>query len=985
MAFLSEEIQEKFRKIFFPFNAENLGLFALIWLFLGFSLGLSTLFGPVRWIADLTIDYEIEQRLIKLLIGFYVISTALISAWLVRVWRRPGQRIHIKCLIILFAFCSGISSFLYMVFPSYFGSVSIIETSRSEKITFGPLPNKEQMQELKNKGYTVIIALLDPGILPEKLILDREKVAAREVGIQLIHIPMIPWVGEKTNDLAKEKFREIFSQEAVNDRYYVHCYLGADRVNIAKKMIQAIFPGLIEVQETHSNPLEKTHSLYNGKVIQLGNEIFIIPSPTRDEIFNYLGKMPLVTSILDPAFFREKGRIDELGEILKQFNTPYEVFSIPPIGIDPYQVLDVVQKMKNLSTPFVIETNDTDSARAEIFAQTFFYQKPSLAPSLFIRGMERGSVLFYRFNTVLGPRPTPQEFRNDLYENGIRKVLYLGNPLANEAVEDSQNARRANLEFRAVNDSDWPQIVMQDGPWYVYGTGVQDMRASRNKSVAYEELMPGIFLILDRPELDIAEQITQNKIHTIFFLYERETKQIFEQLRFLQSTQVNLVTQAIAKEPFIPEKVLEITAKIWSAEQPCAILIPAESTYLREALKQSFYLSKPPLPPSLLQSLSLQRGTPQVLAPNVAIGPRPTEQEFLTTLPNVGVQGFIYVGYPDDREAKSDKEFLTKHQKFWLSLDPELNSFYEFIINDGPWYIYGPGLTLDVVDRIGRKVGPSVPKTIFHYPVPSQSKEHKIMLEHFVDFRKIFTGETPIWRLFPQPATLILLLPVFIIYTALWVNYVGKKSVYAGVATAYTRKMFHFAIFFAAGILQITGGFPLVATFGGIVVLFILYAILRGRQFAFYQALARPKDTPHRTFFIVTPLLMTAFGGIVNNIFFGDLAAVGIFVTGCGDAIAEVVGQKFGRHRFSVPSLLGVKCKKTVEGTISIALVSAIAAMCLLGYIGVGFNDLLVIGTLVGLGSAVIELISFHGIDNFTVQVASSALAFYLLRFFGYL
>ncbi|GAB4187280.1 MAG: hypothetical protein Tsb0015_05790 [Simkaniaceae bacterium] len=988
MAFLSEEVKEKFRKLFFPLSGENLGLFSFFWLFLGFSIGLSTLFGPIRWISDFfkarEVDYFIENRIVRILIVLYVVITALIAAWFVRFWRKPRQKLHVKIFIILFVLASGLSSFLFMIFPSYFGEVREINIKQGEVITFGPYPNKEQLKKLKENNYTTVIALMDPGILPERILLDRERAEAKEVGIELVHIPMIPWVGEATNRQAEKQLLEIFGQQPLTGRYYIHCYLGEDRVFIAKKMIQRLLPGILEVQLSTSYALERTRDFYNGKIIQLGSEAFVVPNPTKEEIFTYLGKMPLITTILDPAFYREKGNIEEEQKIFQSFGVPYRVFPIPPIHIDPSTVLEAVKEMKKLPPPFVVQTLDTTSPRSEIFIQTYFYGRPALASSDFKYPLQRGKAFFYLFNTLLGPRPAREEF-SLLYDRSVRNILFLGGPDTEETKADKQYAMSAGIDFQTFNQKgSWRSILDKGGPWYVYGP-----RLTRNQLAFLpelengktEELIPGVYLMPEIKEGEMKKFFSSSQIQKVFFLLEEDAKYLRSQELVLSKLRIPFFTKQMAKTPFHPEEMLLFSKNVWHAPKPAAVIIPQKDAYLREAFKQAFFTSKPPLPPSLLN-----RKDAEVLAVNVAAGARPSEKELVEYLPQKGIKGFIYLGYPDSPEALEDKKILEKkNQASWQSLDPELNSFYEYIFNGGPWYLYGPALTMNVIHKVSGKIGPAVPSQVYYYPLKEREKKTKIHLENYISLKEVITGRLSFWEIFPKPSTLVLVVPVFVLYGVFWAAYAGRRKIKKNTDTPYTRKIFHFAIFFAAGIIQLVGGFPLVSVFAIIIVGMVLYALCRGSGFPFYEAMARPSDAPHRTSFVILPLFMTALGGLLNNIFFGELAVIGIFVAGFGDAIAEVVGRRWGKHSFPVPSIMGVRCRKTVEGSLSIALTSALVAAWTLWYLGLPFIPAVNFGLIIGAVAMVVEVISFHGLDNLTVQMATAAAAYYLLKGFGYL
>ena len=231
----------------------------------------------------------------------------------------------------------------------------------------------------------------------------------------------------------------------------------------------------------------------------------------------------------------------------------------------------------------------------------------------------------------------------------------------------------------------------------------------------------------------------------------------------------------------------------------------------------------------------------------------------------------------------------------------------------------------------------------------------------------------------PDPGTILILGPPFLLFTILAAFLAGRLRVKKNIATSYTRKIFHFFIFSAAGAIHLLAGLPEVVLFGSIVCTCVLYAVFRGEGFAFYEAMARPQDSPYRTFFILLPMLTTLLGGALSNLLFGRLALVGYFVCGWGDALGEPVGARWGRHRYRVPSLLGVPATRSREGSASVWLAGTVVAFLSIwaaGYpVPVSLGAALACGTV----GAATEAVSTHGLDNLTIQVAAAGTAWFLL------
>lgn len=199
-----------------------------------------------------------------------------------------------------------------------------------------------------------------------------------------------------------------------------------------------------------------------------------------------------------------------------------------------------------------------------------------------------------------------------------------------------------------------------------------------------------------------------------------------------------------------------------------------------------------------------------------------------------------------------------------------------------------------------------------------------------------------------------------------------------GVRVAYTRKVFHIVIFTAAAVVQAVWGLSGTVVFGSVVAGMVVAAVLKGEGHPFYEALARDKDRPHRSLFIVVPLVTTAVGGLLSSLLAGPYAVVGYLAAGWGDAVGEPVGARWGRHPYRVPSLAGVGATRTLEGSAAVFAVSAVAAAVAVVTVGQAHAAWWA-GPICGAVAAGVEAVSNHGLDNLTVQLVPSLVALALL------
>ncbi len=204
----------------------------------------------------------------------------------------------------------------------------------------------------------------------------------------------------------------------------------------------------------------------------------------------------------------------------------------------------------------------------------------------------------------------------------------------------------------------------------------------------------------------------------------------------------------------------------------------------------------------------------------------------------------------------------------------------------------------------------------------------------------------------------------------------GWLKMRRGIATNYTRKIFHFCIFTAAMGVHLAGGFPAVNAYAVGCVAVILYGVWRGPGHPVFEGMARERDEPHRAFYVVIPLLTTALGGLASNWIAGSYALVGYLVTGWGDAVGEPIGRWLGRHPYRVLTLRKVSCTRTLEGSAAVGAASFLAAgAALIAGFDLSAAEALWRAAVIAAATIGIEAISPHGSDNFTTMAGASVLA----------
>jgi len=234
---------------------------------------------------------------------------------------------------------------------------------------------------------------------------------------------------------------------------------------------------------------------------------------------------------------------------------------------------------------------------------------------------------------------------------------------------------------------------------------------------------------------------------------------------------------------------------------------------------------------------------------------------------------------------------------------------------------------------------------------------------------------------FPDVRTMLLGGLPALLWAVFCLSLAGHIKMHYRLPTGYTRKIFHFMIFGSVIVVHAIWGMPGVCLFGAMTSVVIGYALVRGPGHFMYEAMAREKDEPRRTYYIVIAYLATLIGGLISGIFFPRTAVFGYLVCGLGDAVAEPIGTRFGRHEYRALAIGGVHAVRSLEGSVSIFLVSLLTLIIFMFFSQefplAAYSVLVAI--MIAVASAAIEAISPHGWDNATMQVVPAWLGQVLL------
>lgn len=340
------------------------GTFCYVWLVLGFFSGTLLLVGPVRWITTYfrSGGYRqgTEDAVMIGVIVLFVLLSALLAWLVVRQMNRCSTRKARLSYPVLLTIGAALCLYAWTnpaIMASAAGGVGGAVKAGGAEFVFGPYPDRNRLKQLKDEGYTAVVSLQHPAVLPfEPPGIAEETRAAQEIGLAFIHAPMLPWIS--ANDASLQKIRRLAHEG--RGRYYVHCGLGRDRANVVKKMLEregaavAAGEGYMEARTFATRIAEGNKPMERGQAKQLAGDIFLIPYPNKHEMFGNMlsGQVAHVLMLLDESDPRQQPWIAEGRARFTEFHVPHSLERLSPH--DQSRARALVRMMQQLPRPLVV-------------------------------------------------------------------------------------------------------------------------------------------------------------------------------------------------------------------------------------------------------------------------------------------------------------------------------------------------------------------------------------------------------------------------------------------------------------------------------------------------------------------------------------------------------------------------------------------------------------------------------------------------------
>jgi protein tyrosine phosphatase (PTP) superfamily phosphohydrolase (DUF442 family) len=295
-----------------PNSGTVLGTFLYVWLMVGFFTGTVLLVGPMKWLTSAVRGAGWSQAgedwAVRGVIVAYVVASVFLARFLVaRLWRArttPGRFGIVGGVTAAAALCLWAWMDPGRMLASVGGgdAAGDLRSASGAEFMFGAYPDYARLQELKREGVTSVISLQHPAVVPfEPRSIAEEKKNAAELGIKFIHVPMLPWVSDNAAAIAR-------IQQIARDghgKFYVHCGLGRDRTNVARRAVESMgkkvkLSGDLKHASTFA---DRTAPFEHGRIFQVERDVWLIPRPNAAEMAGYMeaGQIKSAVFLLDPA------------------------------------------------------------------------------------------------------------------------------------------------------------------------------------------------------------------------------------------------------------------------------------------------------------------------------------------------------------------------------------------------------------------------------------------------------------------------------------------------------------------------------------------------------------------------------------------------------------------------------------------------------------------------------------------------------------
>jgi CheY-like chemotaxis protein len=354
-----------------------------LWGTIGFVLGTLLLIGPVQWMVGLVRRLGwpsgVERTFVILLV---LVLLALVTATTAVVRRRTPTRRGRLIAVIAWSVGAAVTLGAWLTpgaLNRLIADAPVLESVYFEngaRFDFGAFPAEGSFPRLRRQGYTAVVSLLHPAIIPfEPRMLQTERSGAEKSKLRLIGAPMFPWI--LGNEESLQQLLVLSTQK--DARFYVHCYLGRDRVRMVQRFLVASGGRTSVRLPVFSADVH----MERGPVTALGDSVFLGPAPTEDELVAVILARGVrsVVAMLSDTDTAEVALAAHEKSALAPFGVTVTTINTRSTGNDAAAVRTAVEKARAQLRPTYVHAYRNDGAgRSEAFRLEWIRTSTPTAP-----------------------------------------------------------------------------------------------------------------------------------------------------------------------------------------------------------------------------------------------------------------------------------------------------------------------------------------------------------------------------------------------------------------------------------------------------------------------------------------------------------------------------------------------------------------------------------------------------------------------------
>ncbi len=296
-----------------------------------------------QWLVDSGVSQGTIDVALDVMILGWVLFGFLVTLLYARLFLRRGRGLLGGVAVAVASVAAAGAVFFLMLDNSLLaaaGQLGQQSADKGQRLVFGPYPDAERLEELEDKGYDGVIALLSPKVPFERVLLQQEEDNGKSAGIRVYSRPMLPWI--TGNEASLEAIKALAAQE--DKQFYIHCYLGKHRVDIVRQELEAEAPDPTEKE------VDLPYRFERGRVMTYeGERIILGPYPTEEEWFEYVLRRDVdeIVSTLDPDNPDDAPWIEEERKIAEENGLKFTLMPLDSLSPDPAATQKAVRHVRD--------------------------------------------------------------------------------------------------------------------------------------------------------------------------------------------------------------------------------------------------------------------------------------------------------------------------------------------------------------------------------------------------------------------------------------------------------------------------------------------------------------------------------------------------------------------------------------------------------------------------------------------------------------